>query len=1025
MSVGGGGNPGVDGRIRGIILVFALAAVFRLPYAVAQPSTIDIEALGYPRVDQFDSGDGLPNPTIVSISATDDGHIWAGTMRGLARFNGLRFVPVALPGDDGHPDVISSVLALDNRQIWVAPLNRGVFLWDGRVWRHFKPGEDFPGFDVRRLRAFPTRDGMRVFATTNEGVVAVWDGKRWSELPVKYKLRGGEIFDILYLPGHQPEEDVLWIGSYEAGLIRCTGQAPCEQLAIPGEPRAFEISSLRALREADGSSSIWIGSYGGGVARYHDGQWQRFRAEDGSLTGNFVHDLEIIAEKGRSPEIWVGSRNGFSRYRDGLWQRFESQGNLRAMRVWSLTRSRDDDGRPQIWAGTDNGATRLHVRGDLRTVRRLSEDSNGVWAVRFETDPDGSERLWLGSDGEGLWLYENGVWRQFGRTDGLPGDIVRSISRGADGMLWVGMWNGEIARLEGSRFKTLATPWEKGDQQAVTAFLPDSRGGMWVGLRKNGVARHDGSRWHWFDVKGSGAPDFVLGLVATGTDADPVIWASSKGDGLGRFYRNQWRRFTTWNSDLPDNELSTVNVYPDAQGRQVLWIGSRNKGLLRVDVSNPSHPKLIRLPALPATPHPYVYGAVRNARGDMAVCTDYGAAYWRNDGKGGFNAVDYHRVNGLPHDECNAGALSFDARGRAWVGTIGGAAVLTPDAIKSGRARLSLERLRIGVMEYPVHAGNLKFTAPGPNDGIEVEFALLTGDREAESLYRTQIIGLESVPGPWLQSNQRTYSSVPSGDYRLRVEARDFTGQAVPPLELALHVPTPWWRTWWLLFAIGLLIVYLIWAVMGWRERLLRRRESELRKLVGIRTGELEQRGRELRRMNDELTRLSYHDPLTDVANRRKLLEQLDACWLDAQIEGHSISFILLDADDFKAVNDLYGHLRGDECLQVIAGTLASVLADTAYTLGRYGGEEFGIVLPKCDEAQAVAVAERCRNAVERLKLAHAGSAVGYVTVSLGVACMQPRADSSSDVLVAKADGALYLAKRQGKNRVISAGSGD
>lgn len=1015
----------MEGRIRGIIALLVLVAGLRPVLAAASPSAIDIEALGYPRLDLFDSGDGLPNLTIVSVSATEDGHIWAGTMRGLARFNGLRFVPVALPGDDGHPDVISSVLALDNRQVWVAPLNRGVYLWNGTVWRHFRPGRDFPGYDVRRLRAFNTRDGMRVFATTNEGIIAVWDGKRWTELPVKYKLRGGEIFDVLYLPGHHVDEDVLWIGSYESGLIRCIGRAVCEQLPIPGEPRAFEISSLRALREADGSSSLWIGSYGGGVARYHDGRWQRFRAEDGDLTSNFVHDIEIIADKGRSPEVWVGSRNGFSSYRDGRWQRFEDQSNLRAIRVWSLAKGRDDDGRPQLWAGTDNGATRVHVRGDLRTVRRLSEDSNGVWAVRFETDPDGTERLWLGSDGEGLWRYQNGAWSQYGRAEGLPGDIVRSISRHSDGTLWVGMWNGEIAVMQNGRFRTLETPWDKGDQQAVTAFLPDQRGGMWVGLRKNGVAYHDGDRWRWFDVKGSGAPDFVLGLVNTGSDDDPVIWASSKGDGLGRFQRGQWRRFTTWNSELPDNELSTVNVYPDAQGRPVLWIGSRNKGLLRVDVSNPAQPLLVRTPALPVPPHPYVYGAVRNARGDMAVCTDYGAAYWRNDGKGGFRAVDYHRVNGLPHDECNAGALSFDSRGRAWVGTIGGAAVLTPDSTRSGRAKLGLERLRIDHVEYPVHAGALEFVAPGPNAGIDMEFALLTGDREAESQYRTQIIGLEPAPGPWLQSNQRSFTSVPSGDYRLRIEARDYSGHAVPPLELRLRVPTPWWRTGWVLFAIGLGVVYLIWLVMGWRERLLRRRESELRKLVGIRTGELELRGRELRRMNDELTRLSYHDPLTDVANRRKLLEQLDACWLDAQIDGRPIAFILLDADDFKAVNDIYGHLRGDECLQMIARCLTSVIADTPYTLGRYGGEEFGVVLPDCNEERAIALAERCRNAVERLKLAHTGSAVGYVTVSLGVACMQPNPASSSDVLVAKADGALYVAKRQGKNRVVSAGTGD
>ncbi len=71
-------------------------------------------------MDSFDAGDGLPNLTLVSISATPDGHVWAGTMRGLARYNGLRFVPVELPGDEGVPDMVSAVLAVDNQQIWAA-----------------------------------------------------------------------------------------------------------------------------------------------------------------------------------------------------------------------------------------------------------------------------------------------------------------------------------------------------------------------------------------------------------------------------------------------------------------------------------------------------------------------------------------------------------------------------------------------------------------------------------------------------------------------------------------------------------------------------------------------------------------------------------------------------------------------------------------------------------------------------------------------------------------------------------------
>ena len=201
-------------------------------------------------------------------------------------------------------------------------------------------------------------------------------------------------------------------------------------------------------------------------------------------------------------------------------------------------------------------------------------------------------------------------------------------------------------------------------------------------------------------------------------------------------------------------------------------------------------------PTLPEPPHPYVYGAVPNSRGDLVVCTDYGAAYWLKTGTDRYRAINYHRNNGLPHDECNAGSLGFDRHDRAWIGTIGGAAVLIPTVNTVQLAPLRLERLRMDGQDQPLVNGNTPFKAPRTNSSMDLEFALLTGERESESLYRTQIIGLDERPGPWQQSNQRSFSNLPSGDYVLKVEAMDFTGAAAKPLDVRFSVPTPWWRSW-------------------------------------------------------------------------------------------------------------------------------------------------------------------------------------------------------------------------------------
>ena len=99
--------------------------------------------------------------------------------------------------------------------------------------------------------------------------------------------------------------------------------------------------------------------------------------------------------------------------------------------------------------------------------------------------------------------------------------------------------------------------------------------------------------------------------------------------------------------------------------------------MLRIDISNPDRPTLVTQPALPVLPIPLVYGAVRDGRGDILVCSDYGVFSWQETASG-YRSTSYHREDGLPHDECNGNALQVDDRGRVWIGTVGGAAVYSP-----------------------------------------------------------------------------------------------------------------------------------------------------------------------------------------------------------------------------------------------------------------------------------------------------------------------------------------------------------
>ena len=132
------------------------------------------------------------------------------------------------------------------------------------------------------------------------------------------------------------------------------------------------------------------------------------------------------------------------------------------------------------------------------------------------------------------------------------------------------------------------------------------------------------------------------------------------------------------------------------------------------------------------------------------------------------------------------------------------------------------------------------------------------------------------------------------------------------------------------------------------------------------------------------------------------------------------LSLILADIDYFKCYNDHYGHQAGDDCLVVVAQTMAQVVKRSLDFVARYGGEEFAIVLSGTDVEGAFQVAERIRLAILELKLPHASSEVcDQVTLSLGVASIIPSFEQLLDDLIANADKALYQAKEQGRNRVV------
>ena len=175
----------------------------------------------------------------------------------------------------------------------------------------------------------------------------------------------------------------------------------------------------------------------------------------------------------------------------------------------------------------------------------------------------------------------------------------------------------------------------------------------------------------------------------------------------------------------------------------------------------------------------------------------------------------------------------------------------------------------------------------------------------------------------------------------------------------------------------------------------------------------------ELKRQREILENLSSVDGLTGISNRRHFDEFMDRHWRIAMRICEQVSLIMIDIDFFKQYNDTYGHLDGDECLKQVATVLARCVTRSTDLLARFGGEEFACVMSFTDLDGALAVAETMRSSIEALNIPHENSPIaGCITASLGVAAVEPIANTDPSLLIQKADRALYAAKTAGRNRI-------
>ncbi|HKC25590.1 MAG TPA: GGDEF domain-containing protein, partial [Thermoanaerobaculia bacterium] len=705
---------------------------------------LDLRDLGAPSFTSFTPRDGVPDSVVTAIASGRDGFVWLASPLGLARYDGHRWEAVAAREASGQ---LGDLFVDHAGTLWAAFDDRGIASFDGARWHLENRASGLPSDHFHRV--VETKDAagrIETWALSGDAGLLRRDGGRWQPDPGNGQLPVGPLNGIAKTRDIGGAER-LWVATYNEGLWYRENGGRWTRLLVTGFDPG-QVDDLLITR-SHGREELWIATYGLGLWRLTRDGLQLVGSELPDPPPSIVYALAASGEAEGDRVVWAATRGGLVRVHGDAVQVFDQRHGLPSSVIRNLHVGKSPGGAEVLWLATERGVARTPVGSTpWRTASLMGAGGNGVFGVLVEPDGRGGERLWVAASHDGVGLYEDGRWRRFDERDGsLPSSNVRLVTRVPDetggDALWIGFTGGELVRVhEGTpgtfRFERIATPWPKHEGQAVTDLFARNTGGRherWVATRQSGIWCFSDGRWTSF------RPDRVVGQWRISKFAEQLdrdgrswIWATTN-QGLARWDGTVWTLLGA-EVGLPDLELLGLTLMPDEKGRPLLWVGTTRNGLLRMDVSDPKNPEILSAGGLPKPPNPSAYNAQRDSKGRIYVCTNNGVQLLVPDGRGGFRERVFTRGDGLVHEECNNNAQRIDAHDRYWMGNLGGLSVYDPAELSSRphAAPLRLTHVRIDGADVDPAAVRLRPTARE----LRVEFALLSWQREAESLFRSR-----------------------------------------------------------------------------------------------------------------------------------------------------------------------------------------------------------------------------------------------------------------------------------------------
>jgi len=950
----------------------------------------------------LDRDDGLSNLSVSSIVQDKYGFVWFGTQGGLNCYDGremtiFRNDPFE---EDGLIHNLIQTIYYDEElhELWIGT-------YQG-ISRYIISENRFINYSVNDNNL----SNPIVIAITKDQNGHMWFGTMdgLNRLDIRtdtfeyYEVPGKVVRSLLV-----DSTNRIIVGTYEGLAYFDEGTLQVKQFLL-------ELPSpyVMVVKEFE-TGILTLGLWDGGVVEL---EIETNEIVKKSYADNRVYTL-IKPDNGA---LWVGTWGGglFIEDQMGHVTHFESDGkenNLSHNVVYALYQ----DASGIFWIGTNGGGVnkinpRKHNFVDLKYD---SESLNSISQGKINKIYEDSEgNLWIAVYNNGLNKYNQATGRidkyneasderaEQSRT--LPDNQINEIIE-IGGKLIIGT-NSGLARYDrsGDRFIPFGDVPENTLIYSIESVNQDE---LWIGTYNNGVSVYNMKNHTYRNYKSDDMENPVADNLIYDIHVDqkgPIWIATNNGLNMKEPMREKFKLFRKEPGNYKTLASNTMrSIYEDSSGR--IWITMVGGGIAYFVEKDESFVTFTEKDGLPSN---VVSGVVEDDKGSMWCSTENGLAIIQEETEEIFYLTPDDGIGGW---EFSSGVIKV-RDGSIILGSVNGITRVPSSFILAQTLEPRVYIKDVLLFHEKVNSTQQFFNDEvltfGPNESsLEFRVVALDFDAPLETRFSYKLEGFDEE---WIRAGTRdyiAYSNLPAGTYELKVIAETARNAISQPASLTFSIEEHWYKT---------PVAYILYAVTFalFIIALIKIREG---RLMGIRNSKLSALNTKLEEANVALEKLSTKDPLTGLFNRRYFdMMFLNHLKMAIRSETH-LALFMIDIDDFKYVNDKFGHVAGDYLLKDIAIQLEHVINRATDFVVRYGGDEFIVVLYDTECVNTERIAHKITDAIKSVKIrADFTDETYYITTSIGIGCSVPSTKATVEDYLDSADKALYTSKQNGKNRV-------